>query len=171
MRLLVDYYKTGDLKLFDAYSIEWLKDTESSIDFINGFIEVYGDALAYKASWESVVEIVDEEACRRTRKLAEHALWFEQHAPVADCFKKAEVKGITARVMQVAMLGGDCHPATPIGILMLMTRQQPLLACWTSLPGMRKRFVWRGNAGHWGATSIRICMNVWGMVREKCCPV
>lgn len=116
MRLLVDYYKTGDLKLFDAYSIEWLKDTESSIDFINGFIEVYGDALAYKASWESVVEIVDEEACRRTWKLAEHALWFEQHAPVADCFKKAEVKGITARVMQVAMLGGDCHPATPIGI-------------------------------------------------------
>ncbi len=116
MRLLIDYYKTGDLHLFDAYSIEWLKDTESSIDFINGFIEVYGDALAYKASWESVVEIVDREACERTRKLAENALWFEQHAPIDNRFKKSEVKGITARVMQVAMLGGDCHPATPIGI-------------------------------------------------------
>lgn len=116
MRLLMDYYRTGDLKLFDAYSIAWLQDTESSIDFINGFIEVYGDPLAYKASWESVVEIVDREAGERTRKLAENALWFEQHAPIDDRFKKSEVKGVTARVMQVAMLGGDCHPATPIGI-------------------------------------------------------
>lgn len=116
MRLLMDYYRTGDLKLFDAYSIAWLQDTESSIDFINGFIEVYGDPLAYKASWESVVEIVDREAGKRTRKLAENALWFEQHAPIDDRFKKSEVKGVTARVMQVAMLGGDCHPATPIGI-------------------------------------------------------
>lgn len=72
--------------------------------------------MAYKASWESVVQIVDEEACERTRKLAEHALWFEQHAPIDDRFKKTEVSGIIARVMQVAMLGGDCHPATPIGI-------------------------------------------------------
>lgn len=116
MQLLIDYYRTGDLHLFDEYSIEWLKDTESSIDFINGFIEVYGDALAYKASWESVVEIVDKEACERTRKLAGNALWFEQHAPIDSRFKKSEVKGVTARVMQVAMLGGDCHPATPIGI-------------------------------------------------------
>ena len=88
----------------------------ASVDFINGFIEVYGDPLAYKASWESVVEIVDREACERTGKLAENALWFEQHAPVDERFKKTEVKGITARVMQVAMLGGDCHPSTPIGI-------------------------------------------------------
>lgn len=116
MHLLIEYYKTGDLHLFDEYSIEWLKDTESSIDFINGFIEVYGDALAYKASWEAVVEIVDKEACERTRKLADNALWFEQHAPIDSRFKKSEVKGVTARVMQVAMLGGDCHPATPIGI-------------------------------------------------------
>ena len=116
IRLLIDYYRTGDLKLFDDYSIEWLKDTESSIDFINGFIEVYGDPLAYKASWESVVEIVDQEAGERTKKLSENALWFEQHAPIASQFKKEEVKGVTARVMQVAMLGGDCHPATPIGI-------------------------------------------------------
>lgn len=116
IRLLIDYYKTGDLKLFDRYSIEWLKEDQAPIDFINGFIEVYGDPLAYKASWESVVEIVDQEAGERTRKLAEQALWFEQHAPIRDEFKKQEVKGITARVMQVAMLGGDCHPATPIGI-------------------------------------------------------
>lgn len=116
MCLLMDYYRTGDLKLFDDYSVEWLKEDEASIDFINGFIEVYGDPLAYKASWESVVEIVDREACERTRKLAENALWFEQHAPIDERFKKTEVKGITARVMQVAMLGGDCHPSTPIGI-------------------------------------------------------
>lgn len=116
IRLLVEYYRTGDLKLFDQYSIEWLKEETAHIDFINGFIEVYGDPLARKASWESVVEITDHEACERTRKLAENALWFEQHAPVDERFKKDRVKGVTARVMQVAMLGGDCHPATPIGI-------------------------------------------------------
>lgn len=116
MELLIRFYRTGDLKLFDAYSIKWLADNESSIDFINGFIEVYGDPLAYKASWESVVEIVDREACERTEKLAANALWFEQQAPIDPRFKKTEVKGVTARVMQVAMLGGDCYPATPIGI-------------------------------------------------------
>lgn len=83
IRLLIDYYKTGDLKLFDRYSIEWLKEDQAPVDFINGFIEVYGDPLAYKASWESVVEIVDQEAGERTRKLAGEALWFEQHAPIA----------------------------------------------------------------------------------------
>lgn len=116
IRLLIEYYRTGALKLFDTFSIEWLKDTESPVDFINGFIEVYGDPLAYKASWEAVVEIVDKEAGKRTQQLSENALWFEQHAPVDDRFKKQEVKGVIARVMQVAMLGGDCHPATPIGI-------------------------------------------------------
>lgn len=116
IRLLMEYYQTGDLKVFDEYCIEWLKDTDSRIDFINGFIEVYGDPLGYKGSWEAVVQIVDREACERTQKLADNALWFEQHAPIDERFKKTEVKGITARVMQVAMLGGDCHPATPIGI-------------------------------------------------------
>lgn len=114
--LLLEFYRTGDLKVFDKYSIAWVKEEKANIDFINGFIEVYGDPLAYKASWESVVEIVDAEACSRTRKLAENALWFEKHAPTDDRFKKTEISGITARVMQVAMLGGDCHPATPIGI-------------------------------------------------------
>ena len=116
IRLLIEYYKNGDLAVFDAYSIAWLQEQESPVDFINGFIEVYGDPLAYKASWESVVEIVDAAACGRTNKLAENALWFEKNAPIEDRFKKTQVSGITARVMQVAMLGGDCHPATPIGI-------------------------------------------------------
>ncbi len=114
--LLIEYYKNGDLAVFDAYSIAWLQEQESPVDFINGFIEVYGDPLAYKASWESVVEIVDAAACERTNKLAENALWFEKNAPIEDRFKKTQISGITARVMQVAMLGGDCHPATPIGI-------------------------------------------------------
>ncbi|MEG0795731.1 MAG: dihydrofolate reductase [Odoribacter sp.] len=116
MRLLIDYYRTGDLGLWDRYSIAWLEEDEAPIDFINGFIEVYGDPLAYKGSWESVVEIVDRSACERTLKLADNALWFECHAPIDQRFKKTEVRGITARVMEVAMLGGDCHPATPIGI-------------------------------------------------------
>ena len=114
--LLVQYYRTGDLALFDRYSIEWAKESAAPVDFINGFIEVYGDPLAYKASWESVVQIMDEEACKRTRKLADNALWFERNAPIDERFKKSEVVGIIARVVQAAMLGGDCHPATPIGI-------------------------------------------------------
>lgn len=113
---LLEYYRTGDLKLFDSYSIEWVKEDKAAVDFINGFIEVYGDPLAYKGSWEAVVEITDRKACERTCKLAENALWFEKHAPIDDRFKKTEISGVTARVMQVAMLGGDCHPATPIGI-------------------------------------------------------
>lgn len=113
---LIRYYETGDLSWFDRYSIEWVKEVAAPIDFINGFIEVYGDPLAYKASWESVVQIMDEEACERMRKLADNAMWFEQNAPIDERFKKSEVVGITARVVQAAMLGGDCHPATPIGI-------------------------------------------------------
>ena len=113
---MVQYYRTGDLALFDRYSIEWVKESAAPVDFINGFIEVYGDPLAYKASWESVVQIMDEEACKRTRKLADNALWFERNAPIDERFKKSEVVGIIARVVQAAMLGGDCHPATPIGI-------------------------------------------------------
>ena len=116
IELLVEYYETGNLSLFDRYSMEWVKEVDASIDFINGFIEVYGDPLAFKASWESVVQIIDQEACKRTRKLADNAMWFEQHAPIDERFKKDEVVGITARVVQAAMLGGDCHPATPIGI-------------------------------------------------------
>lgn len=116
VRLLIEYYRTGDLKVFDEYSIAWLKEYDANVDFINGFIEVYGDPLGYKGSWESVVQIVDHEACGRTKKLADNALWFEEHAPVDERFRKKEVTGVIARVMQVAMLGGDSYPATPIGI-------------------------------------------------------
>ena len=94
IELLIQYYETGDLSLFDRYSIEWVKEVAAPIDFINGFIEVYGDPLAYKASWESVVQIMDEEACKRTRKLADNAMWFERNAPIDERFKKSEVVGI-----------------------------------------------------------------------------
>ena len=116
IRLLIDYYRTGDLTLFDRYSMLWLTERTASVDFINGFIEVYGDPLARKASWESVVQIVDDQACRRTRLLADNASWFEEHAPIDPRFKRDQVIGLSARVVQAAFLGGDCHPATPIGI-------------------------------------------------------
>ncbi|WP_421918936.1 dipeptidyl-peptidase 3 family protein [Marinifilum sp.] len=113
---LVDFYKTGDLKTFDEYSILWVKDLDAHVDVVNGFIEVYGDALAFKASWESVVNFKDIEATKRTEMISDNAQWFEDNSPVDDRFKKDEVKGVSAKVITVAMLGGDCHPATPIGI-------------------------------------------------------
>lgn len=113
---LVDYYKTGDLKLFDAYNIAWVRDTVSHVDFINGFIEDYGDPLGRKASWEANVNFMDTEACHRTEVISENAQWFEDHSPVAPEYKKETVKGVSAKVITVAMLGGDCYPATPIGI-------------------------------------------------------
>ena len=116
IQLLVDYYTTGDLKTFDEYSIEWVKDTESVIDFINGFIEVYGDPLGLKGSWEGIVHYVDVEATQRTHLIAAWAQWFEDHSPVDAAHKKAEVKGISARVVNAAMLGGDEYPSTAIGI-------------------------------------------------------
>ncbi|WP_462317350.1 dipeptidyl-peptidase 3 family protein [Marinilabilia sp.] len=114
--LLIDFYKTGDLSTFDAYNIEWLKDQESRIDFINGFIETYGDPLGLKASWESVVNFKNLEATHRTEIISKNAQWFEDHSPTDPRFKKQEVKGVTAKVINVAMLGGDCYPHTPIGI-------------------------------------------------------
>lgn len=114
--LLVDYYTTGDLHTFDRYSIEWLKETEGMVDFINGFIEVYGDPLGIKASWEGIVEYKDLEACKRTQLICTNAQWFEDHSPVAQEFKKPVVKGVTANVICAAMLGGDEYPSTAIGI-------------------------------------------------------
>ena len=113
---LIAYYRSGDLKTFDAYSILWVEDTESQVDFVNGFIETYGDALGLKASWESTVNFRNEEATRRTQTISENAQWFEDHSPVDVRFKKKEVKGVSAKVITVAMLGGDCYPSTPIGI-------------------------------------------------------
>jgi dipeptidyl-peptidase-3 len=113
---LMDYYRTGDLATFDEYSILWLKDQDSKIDYVNGFIETYGDPLALKATWEAVVNFRDDEATRRTEVLAENAQYFEDHSPVDPMFRKKEVKGVTAKVITVVQLGGDCHPTTPIGI-------------------------------------------------------
>lgn len=114
--LLVDYYETGDLRLFDQYSIEWLKEQEGLVDFINGFIEVYGDPLGLKGSWEGLVEYKDLEATRRTETISAHAQWFEDHSPVDPRFRKPQVKGVTAHVICAAMLGGDEYPASAIGI-------------------------------------------------------
>lgn len=113
---LIEYYRTGDLKIFDDYSIKWVQDTESRIDFINGFIENYGDPIGIKASWEALVNFKDEEASARTTIISQNAQWFEEHSPVASIFKKEKVTGVSAKVINAAMLGGDCHPATPIGI-------------------------------------------------------
>lgn len=113
---LIDFYKTGDLKTFDEYSILWVKDLDAHIDVVNGFIEVYGDALAIKASWEAMVNFKDVEATKRAIIISDNAQWFEDHSPVDPRFKKDEVKGVSAKVITVAMLGGDCHPATPIGV-------------------------------------------------------
>lgn len=113
---LIDYYTTGDLAKFDEYSINWVKEQFGDIDFVNGFIEVYGDPLGIKGSWESIVNYKDQEATKRAEVLSKNAQWFEDHSPVSEEFKKKEVKGVSAKVINVAILGGDCYPATPIGI-------------------------------------------------------
>lgn len=114
--ILVDYYRTGDLRTFDMFSIEWLKETSGLVDFINGFIEVYGDPLGLKASWEGFVSYKDIEATRRAQTISDNAQWFEDHSPVDPRFKKKEVKGVIANVVCAAMLGGDEYPSSAIGI-------------------------------------------------------
>lgn len=113
---LIEYYTTGDLSKFDQYSIDWVKEQAGDVDFVNGFIEVYGDPLGIKGSWESIVNYKDQEATKRATILSENAQWFEDHSPVSPEFKKTEVKGVSAKVINVAILAGDCYPATPIGI-------------------------------------------------------
>ena len=114
--ILIDYYKTGDLKTFDEYSIAWVENTAPQVDFVNGFIECYGDPLGLKCSWESIVNFKDIEATKRTECLSQNAQWFEDHSPVDAQFKKENVKGISAKVITAAMLGGDLFPSTAIGI-------------------------------------------------------
>ena len=113
---LIEYYKTGNLRTFDEYSILWVKDLDSRIDFVNGFTETYGDPLGMKASWESLVNFKDMEATRRTELISNNAQWFEDHSPVDKQFKKEEVKGVSAKVITAAILAGDLYPATAIGI-------------------------------------------------------
>ena len=113
---LIDFYHTGDLRTFDAYAVLWVKDIDSDVDFINGFTETYGDPLGLKASWESTVNFINKEATKRTKIISDNAQWFEDNSPIDDRFRKKEVKGVSAKVITVTMLGGDCYPATPIGI-------------------------------------------------------
>ncbi len=113
---LIEYYQTGDLRTFDDFSIAWVNDTTSHIDFVNGFIETYGDPLGMKASWESIVNFKNVEATKRTEVISSNAQWFEDNSPIAKEFKKETVKGVTAKVITAAILAGDCYPTTPIGI-------------------------------------------------------
>ncbi len=113
---LIEYYRTGDLKLWDKYNIQWVKDTLGTVDFVNGFFEDYNDPLGRKATWEGLVNFKDAEASKRTELISDNAQWFEDNSPVDARFKKAEVKGVTAKVINVAVLAGDCYPAAPIGI-------------------------------------------------------
>lgn len=116
IRKLITFYETGDLRLFDEYSILWVGENEGLVDFVSGFVEVYGDPLGIKGSWESIVSYKDVPGSQRAGKLSENARWFEIHSPVDEKFKKNEVTGVSARAIHVATLGGDCYPATPIGI-------------------------------------------------------
>lgn len=113
---LISFYNTGDLAEYNRFNILWVQDTVSTVDFVNGFTEVYGDPLGYKASWESLVNFRDDEATLRTEIISGNAQWFEDHSPIQDKYKKKEVKGVSAKVINAAFLGGDCYPSTPIGI-------------------------------------------------------
>lgn len=116
IRLLIEYYKSGDLKKWNEFNILWASDVHLEVDFINGFIETYSDPLGMKATWESVVEYIDFEATKRTKIITENAQWFEDNSPIQPEYRKEHVTGIAAKVINVAMLGGDCYPASPLGI-------------------------------------------------------
>mgnify|MGYP006275513515 CR=1 FL=1 len=116
LEALVSYYETGDLEAFNNYNIRWLQDTQSHVDLINGFIETYSDPLGLKGTWESILHVQDTDATTRTKLLSQNAQWFEDHAPIEQRFKKEKVKGISATVVNVAMLGGESYPTSPIGV-------------------------------------------------------
>jgi len=116
LKSLIEFYQTGELKKFNSYNIAWLKDTQSNIDLINGFIETYSDPLGLKGTWESILHVQDEEATERLNVLSKNAQWFEEHAPINEAFKKEEVKGVSARVVNVAILGGESYPTAPLGV-------------------------------------------------------
>ncbi len=116
LQLLIEYYKTGGLKAWDDFNVAWVSDLDSRIDFVNGFTEVYGDPLGMKATWESLINFKNLEGTKRTVIISDNAQWFEDNAPTDNRFKKAEVKGVTAKVITAVQLGGDCYPSTPIGI-------------------------------------------------------
>jgi dipeptidyl-peptidase-3 len=114
--LLIEYYKTGDLKKWDEYNVVWAKDTEPIVDYINGFIETYGDPLGMKATWEAIVDYIDIDATKRTQIITANAQWFEDNSPIQPQYRKEKVTGVAAKVINIAMLGGDCYPVSPLGI-------------------------------------------------------
>ncbi len=116
LEVLIEYYKTGDLKTWDKYNVEWAKDSDPMVDYINGFIENYEDPLGMKATWEAIVDYTDLEATKRTKIITGNAQWFENNSPIQSQFKKEKVTGVAAKVIDIAMLGGDCYPASPLGI-------------------------------------------------------
>jgi dipeptidyl-peptidase-3 len=116
LRLLIDYYKSGDLKKWDEYNIVWAKNSDQMVDYINGFIENYEDPMGMKATWEAIVDYTDLEATKRTKVITENAQWFEDNSPIQPQYKKEKVTGVAAKVINIAMLGGDCYPASPLGI-------------------------------------------------------
>lgn len=116
LAVLIQFYKTGDLKIWDEYNIEWVKNSDPMVDYINGFIEVYEDPLGRKATWEGIVNYTDLEATRRTKIITANAQWFEDNSPIEPKYRKEKVRGVAARVINIAMLGGDCYPASPLGI-------------------------------------------------------
>jgi dipeptidyl-peptidase III len=116
IRLLIDFYKTGDLKLWDEFNIQWVKDGDPDVDFNNGFIETYSDPLGMKATWEAIVNYTDIEATKRSRIITANAQWFEDNSPIDSKYKKEKVTGVAAKVINIAMLGGECYPVSPLGI-------------------------------------------------------
>jgi dipeptidyl-peptidase III len=116
LNLLIEYYRSGDLKKWDDYNVVWAKDNDPMVDYINGFIENYDDPLGMKATWEAIVDYKDVEATRRSKTITDNAQWFEDNSPIENRYKKEKVTGVGAKVINIAMLGGDCYPATPIGI-------------------------------------------------------
>ena len=116
INILIDYYKTGDIELFDKYNISWLKEQDSPVDFINGFIEVYGDPLGIKGSWEALVNVTDIKETGKVKVLSNNAQWFENYSPIDKKFKKEKVKGVNMKIIHAITLGGDCYPASPLGI-------------------------------------------------------
>lgn len=116
LKILIEYYRTGDLKKWDEYNIAWAKNTDPMVDYINGFIENYEDPLGMKATWEAIVDYTDIEATKRSKIITSNAQWFEDNSPIHPKYRKEKVKGVAARVINIAMLGGDCYPASPLGI-------------------------------------------------------
>jgi dipeptidyl-peptidase III len=116
INLLIDFYKTGDLKVWDQFNVHWAQDSDGDVDYINGFIETYSDPLSMKATWEAIVDYIDVEATKRTKIITANAQWFEDNSPVQPEYRKEKVKGVAAKVINIAMLGGDCYPASPLGI-------------------------------------------------------